>query len=76
MNSLVRASAFLGGCILAAVIYATFSAAVVEMYPAAQAAETARYLADQRTQVVQAQQWGATMRLCRAPRQQKLCDTS
>ncbi len=62
MNSLVRAIVFLGGCVLAAVIYATFSAAVVEMYPTAQAAETARYLADQRTQTVQAQQWGATMR--------------
>ena len=62
MSSLARAIAFTAACLLAAALYAIFANAVVEMYPAAQAAETAQRLAREQTARVQAEQWGATVR--------------
>ncbi len=62
MNALARAIAFAAACLLAAALYATFANAVTEMYPAAQAAETAQRLAREETARVQAEQWGATVR--------------
>ncbi len=62
MNSLLRAIMFLAACACAVLIYAMFTAAVVDLQPAVEAGRTARALAAEQTRQVQAQEWNATLR--------------
>ena len=62
MNSLLRAVMFLAACAAAVLIYAIFAQAIIDLQPAIEAGRTARYLAAQETQRVQAQEWNVTLR--------------
>lgn len=62
MNNLLRAIMFLATCVVAVLIYAMFTQAVVDLQPAVEAGRTARALAAEQSRQVQAQEWNATLR--------------
>ena len=62
MNSLLRAVMFLAACVVLVLVYAIFAQAIIDLQPVIEAGRTARYLAAQETQRVQAQEWNTTLR--------------
>jgi hypothetical protein len=62
MNNLLRAIMFLATCVVAVLVYAMFTQAIVDLQPAVEAGRTARALAAEQSRQVQAQEWNATLR--------------
>lgn len=59
----MRLIAYIAYCAAAVALYYILATALVEMTPVIEAERTARALAEQETEQVQAQQWGETLRV-------------